>query len=187
MEIYLIRHTTPKATHGLCYGRSDVSLADSFLEEWKRIQAIIPNVFDVVYSSPAQRCQNLAKKFKTKNFHTDERLWELNFGVWEMQTWDQITDPQARVWMDDFVNIRPPQGESFRDLQVRVMDFFNQIINSNSVDKMAIVAHAGVVRTILAHVLNIDLKHIYSLEIDYGSVNLIKHVNQRSKVQFINH
>ena len=33
MEIYLIRHTTPKIEKGICYGQADLNVADSFEEE----------------------------------------------------------------------------------------------------------------------------------------------------------
>ena len=60
MEIYLIRHTTPKIDKGVCYGQSDIELADSFSMEFKEISKSIPKTFEKVYSSPLKRCTRLA-------------------------------------------------------------------------------------------------------------------------------
>jgi len=44
-EIYLIRHTTPKVEKGICYGQTDLNLADTFEQEKERILKIIPKIF----------------------------------------------------------------------------------------------------------------------------------------------
>jgi len=33
MEIYLIRHTTPDVAKGICYGQTDLDVANTFEEE----------------------------------------------------------------------------------------------------------------------------------------------------------
>ena len=40
----------------------------------------------------------------------DNRLKEINFGAWEMQSYDDITDPKLQEWFDDYINVRPPEG-----------------------------------------------------------------------------
>ena len=42
MDIYLVRHTTPKIDKGICYGQSDLELADSYPEEFKAILDVVP-------------------------------------------------------------------------------------------------------------------------------------------------
>ena len=43
MEVYLIRHTQVGIESGICYGQTDVPLADSFPLECKRVQEKLPN------------------------------------------------------------------------------------------------------------------------------------------------
>jgi alpha-ribazole phosphatase len=45
--------------------------------------------FDLVISSPSQRCCLLAEYFKF-DYKTDERLREMNFGNWELKKWTEI-------------------------------------------------------------------------------------------------
>ena len=41
---------------------------------------------------------------------------EMNFGDWEMKNWDDIPLEELNPWMQDFVNVRVSNGESFTDL-----------------------------------------------------------------------
>ena len=38
MQLFLIRHTKPQVTAGLCYGQSDIDVAASFVEESEAVQ-----------------------------------------------------------------------------------------------------------------------------------------------------
>ena len=73
----------------------------------------------------------------------------------------------------DLVTFRPPGGESFRDLAVRIEPVFNQMVQAPEGD-ILIVAHAGVNRVILCRVLGMDLANLFRLGQDYGSLNLLE-------------
>lgn len=174
MEVYLIRHTTPKIEKGICYGQSDIPLAPSFeLEAQKIIQENLLDSDFVVYSSLLQRCRLLAQKlFPTAKILYDNRLKELDFGVWELQAWNEINPSELQIWMDDFVNIRCPEGESYTDLNLRVIDF-KQSLKINTPTKIAIISHAGVIRAFLAQHNNIALKDSFQYKVGYGVVTVI--------------
>ncbi|TXT32933.1 MAG: phosphoglycerate mutase [Chitinophagaceae bacterium] len=123
MEIYLIRHTTPLVEKGICYGQTDLDITDSFEEEVDMIRPHIPSNNIKVYSSPLQRCKKLAAALYHPNLvecHAD--LMELNCGDWEMQKWDDIPKAEIQPWMDDFVNVTVPNGESYVTLHQRVVN-----------------------------------------------------------------
>lgn len=62
MELYLIRHTHTAAPSGICYGRADVSVAETFPEEAAGVVATLAGTcYGRVYSSPLLRCRLLAK------------------------------------------------------------------------------------------------------------------------------
>ncbi|PKV51848.1 alpha-ribazole phosphatase [Aquimarina sp. MAR_2010_214] len=169
MEIYLVRHTTPNIEKGICYGQSDIGITDTFTAEVEKIHQCIPiHEITTIYSSPLQRCKLLAKTFK-KEIIYDNRLKELNFGDWELQPWDAIHSSEIDPWMNDFVNIQVPNGESYITLQERILDFYTSL-NHISEEKIVIISHAGPMRALLANLQKIDLKDSFCIKIAYGEV-----------------
>ena len=168
MEIFLIRHTTPKIEKGICYGQTDLDITTTFQEEVNAIKQHLPTIQHTVYSSPLKRCTLLAHELG-ESIATDDRLMELNFGQWEMKSWNDIPLKSLQPWMDDFVNEAPPEGESYVQLKERTMQSFNEITNQPHLS-VVIVCHGGVIRAILATILNIDLKDSFQIKIPYGHV-----------------
>jgi alpha-ribazole phosphatase len=168
MEIYLIRHTTPLIKKGLIYGRMDVPLADSFIAEKDSVLKQIPGDLDAVYSSPSSRCKALAAEISPA-YKQNEALYELDFGNWEGYTWDTIDRTESEVWMNDFVNQAPPEGETMLEMQKRVLLFLNELLKQPE-QRVGIVTHGGVIRIILAHYKNIALKDSFTLKIGMAEV-----------------
>lgn len=185
MEIYLIRHTTPLVERGICYGHTDLLLAPTFPEEWKVLSGKIPVEFDAVYTSPARRCTQLAERLKAPHLETRPELWELNFGDWEMKRWDEISREAVDLWMKDILNTRVPSGESYSDLSRRVSEFWNDL-QSTSFDRIAVIAHAGSIRAIVAHAIGLAPENAFNLYLDYGKVSLIEISGKLKKLKYLN-
>jgi alpha-ribazole phosphatase len=169
MQVYLVRHTRVALPPGICYGVSDVALAGSCEHEMNIvIQKLMHLSNPFVYSSPLSRCRLLAEKLSNKVI-LDDRLKELNFGVWELQPWDSIKGPEAGKWMNNFVNISCPGGESYLDLSERVRNFLFDLSNTNT-NAIVIVTHAGIIRSILSMVQNIPLHQSFEIQIAYGEI-----------------
>ncbi|HTG66986.1 MAG TPA: alpha-ribazole phosphatase [Flavobacterium sp.] len=169
MEVYLVRHTETVCEKGVCYGQSDVMLKEPFLEQFQHIKSQIP-IGATIYSSPLVRCTELARHLSDSTIVTDNRLMEMDFGDWEMKKWDEIPEADFTPWMTDFVNVAVPNGESFVDLHQRVTDFWSEIINQNNSRSIAIVSHAGVIRSILCTISNLPLKDAFTNKVDFGAV-----------------
>lgn len=178
MEIFLIRHTTPLVEKGTCYGQTDLDVTDSFHAEADIIKTYLPDNIVAVYSSPLQRCKKLAQHLfphNPINLHND--LMELNCGSWEMQKWDDIPRNEMDPWMSDFVTVSTPNGESYIDLHERVVACFQQI--SQNSGPSAIVAHGGVIRSILSHITQTALVDSFSaFKLHYGCVVKINYHNE---------
>ena len=117
MEIFLIRHTTPLVAKGTCYGQTDLDVTESFSQEASAILEHIPTNIIKVYSSPLQRCAKLANTlFPSHSIEWHNDLMELNCGEWEMLEWDNIPKAEIKPWMDNFVHVQVPGGESYAQL-----------------------------------------------------------------------
>jgi alpha-ribazole phosphatase len=184
MNVYLIRHTTPEVQPGTCYGQSDIGLKTTFAEETRMVRNKLPSSWNRIYCSPLRRCRQLAEQLASSPM-VDDRLQELNFGDWEGCSWNGIALQELQPWMDDFVNVACPQGESYQRLSERVTAFW-QDLPKNSLETVLVVTHAGPIRAILGQVLQLPLAHSFRLAVDYGGVSLVRLQNQYATIQFIN-
>ncbi|RXK59713.1 alpha-ribazole phosphatase [Lacibacter luteus] len=169
-EIYLIRHTTPDVEKGTCYGQADLDVTESFLSEAARIKEHLPAHIQNVYSSPLQRCSKLAQHlFPSHSISFHDELKEINCGEWELKKWDDLPKEVVMPWMNDFVNVRIPGGESYLDLLARTTAIFEKIVAQK--EHAAIVSHGGVLRSILSHLTNTALIESFNVfKLQYGCV-----------------
>lgn len=170
MPVYLVRHTKPKIEKGICYGQSDIDVTETFLDEAAIIKELLPEGMAQVCSSPLSRCKKLAEHlFPEKQVIYENDLQEIHCGEWEMLHWDAIPKEVIDPWMADFVNIRIPGGESYVQLHARVVACFEKIISMPG--PVAIIAHGGVIRSILSHITNTPLIDSFgAFSINYGCV-----------------
>lgn len=169
MSIYLIRHTKPLVEKGFCYGQTDLDVCESFSDEVQVIRSVLPEEMKKVYASPLKRCRVLAETLFDQPIEFHHDLKELHCGDWEMQHWDEIPEEQLLPWMDNLVEAPVPGGESYRDLYERSVQRYQAIAAEEL--PAAIVAHAGVIRSILAHVQGISIRDAFTeIKLHYGAV-----------------
>ncbi|KJF42709.1 alpha-ribazole phosphatase [Draconibacterium sediminis] len=177
MKIYAIRHTSVNVKPGICYGQTDVDVAETFHEEQKRLLQDIEQVsFDAVWSSPLLRCRKLAENlFPNEEIQFDTRLKELNFGDWEMLPWDDIyAQPEGKTWMDNYQTLPTKNGESYPEMVARVSACVNEIKKLNA-GNIAVVAHAGVIRILKSVIENLPISQLFeNFKPAYASVTVFE-------------
>jgi alpha-ribazole phosphatase len=174
MNLFLIRHTKVDVKPRICYGQTDVDVAPTFSNEAQKVNEKISNInFDKIYSSPLKRCKKLSEYLFNDTIILDDRLMELNFGDWEMQEWDKITDTEYHKWMNDFIETPCLNGESFLELHQRVGSFIEDL-KKDKHENVVIVAHGGSIRSIILNITNKDLKDAFKTQVDYGEVIKLK-------------
>ena len=183
-ELLFIRHTSVEHPRGFCYGNLDVDVSTDFDSEASWLQnQLIEYIPDKVYSSPLQRCTKLAE-FLFQNYSTENRIKELNYGIWEGLTWEEIAVPEGSNWIFENSSTILENGESFEIQKQRVVDFIEEISNSDE-RRIAIVAHGGVIRSAISHFLNIPLSTTKNLKVHYAAqVKFIKE-NNRWRMSFL--
>ena len=145
MKVTLIRHTRVGIPRGICYGWTDVPVADTFEEEAAvTLKNLGDNKFDKVYTSPLKRAVKLAEFCGHPDAERDERIKEMNMGDWEMQRFDEIEDQEAlNRWYNDYMHLEAKNGESFPMLYARVSSFLDEL-KTKPYDNVAVFAHGGV-------------------------------------------
>ena len=177
--------------NGVCYGQSEVDLADTFeheIEDLKKKLPLSPQM--VFHSSPLKRCILLSEKLATTTPIVDKRLLEIDFGDWELKKWDSIDKSEFQEWIDDFLSQPCPHGESYLDLYTRSIEFFEEVIKKGH-EKVAIITHSGVIRSILSYILKIPLKNSFKFQLDYGKVSKINVAHNKDfgtiiNIEFVN-
>ena len=183
MELYLIRHTTPEVPRGTSYGRSDVPLRPTFLEELGAVKKKLDGLAGMVYfSSPLQRCVRLAKGLGGGDPVIDRRLIEIDFGDWEMKSWE---GGETLHVLQGIIERPAPNGESYRQVQQRAVSFLDEIA-AEAHERVAAVTHAGVVRVLVAHVLRMPLDRLFTLVPSLGSLTRIDVDGSGQRLVFFN-
>jgi len=163
--LFLIRHPQPAVAPGICYGSTDLALADDPAPHAAALQALLP-ADAPVFSSPLTRCRLLATLLHPAPVF-DARIREIDFGNWEMQAWDTLDRSLLDAWAADPFHFVPPGGEAVAELRARVVDFL-----AGLPEEAVLVAHAGVIKVCAAELAGEG--DWFGLRFDYGAVSLIE-------------
>lgn len=137
-------------------------------------------------------------------------LRERNFGIWEGMSFDEIKEKYPRefeAWVGNPLKFSPMKGENTLEVKDRAIEALNWILNkhlnaqkssksgssrSNSSNglnnsSIAIVAHGGINRIILCHLLGIPLENIFRIEQDFSALNIVEFYDKYPVVKLINY
>lgn len=156
-RISVIRHGTTEANEkGIYIGQTDYSLSDKGAAELlaKTDEYVYPNVARV-YSSPLRRCLETAELlFPDTTIQTVDNLMEMNFGVFEGKSADELVGREDfREWLKGGMDARPPQGESVKEVQLRIFRALREIIADMMQEDLlhcAMITHGGIIANMLA-------------------------------------
>ena len=158
MTIYLIRHGKTDANELRLYcGSTDLSLSESGREELRRIRYDISGV-RFLTSGMARANETMKLLFPGIPYEIDPRFREVDFGAFEMRSYEQLKDnPAYQTWLtgDNESNV-PPGGESGQQMTERVLSAFADIRTDT-----CIVTHGGVIAAIMAAMFPQEGKHRY--------------------------
>ena len=179
--IYLMRHgEIRKQGEQDLVGQIDLPLSDTGLRQaYSWSVELQLKQFERIYCSDLQRTRRMAEIVAGDRNQPVEKvpqLREINLGAWDGIS---IRDLKARFpgeWDrrgEDVAGYRPPGGESFADMQARVVPAFLEIAGEAQSDVL-VVAHAGVIRVIICHILDVPLSNLFRIGQDYAGLNKIK-------------
>jgi broad specificity phosphatase PhoE len=154
MPVDLLRHGVTGYINAYC-GSLDVPLTAEGQAQMGA--AVEGRQWDRIYSSPLQRCLRVAEVLSQKRgipCLQDSRLREMHFGSWEGRTTEDLlaTEGEAlqRFWKEPERHA-PPGGETIGQLRERVLEFWQECIESKPQDRILVVTHGGPIRILLTH------------------------------------
>ncbi len=138
-----------------------------------------------IISSPLTRCREFAIGLGKKlaiPVTQDARLQEVGFGAWEGKTAAELRDQDpgiiARFYADP-VNNRPGGAEPLSAFSHRVSAAFADALSTHAGRHILIVAHAGVMRAVITHVLDAPLGAMYRIAVENASLIRVKSDGER--------
>ncbi|GIV95810.1 MAG: phosphoglycerate mutase [Herpetosiphonaceae bacterium] len=167
--LILIRHgETEWNRDGRWQGHADVPLSELGREQARRLAARARAEgwrFDHIYTSDLSRALETAQIVGAALGMAPAPLLELreiNLGTWSGLNRDEIAARYAEDWalMQAGQDIRRGGGESFADLQQRVVRVLEQLIREHPGQRLGIFTHGGVIRALLAHIQRIGWEQI---------------------------
>jgi alpha-ribazole phosphatase len=153
--LLFIRHAETDLAGTFC-GQSDPPVnARGHQQIQALLQQLAHESIDAIYSSDLSRAvttaQAVAQAFRTPAT-TSPNLREIHFGQWEGLTWSEIEHRDAayaRQWTESFPHMPAPGGELFAQFESRVRTEVDRLLLLAQDRRIAVVAHAGVMRLVL--------------------------------------
>ena len=149
--------------------------------------------FAAVYASPMKRVQQTLAPF-LKNGAPAQTilpdLQEIDFGDWSGYNWNEVREKfgvHPYNWLDEIELGAVPNGENGVQFRTRVEACLFEIIRRHPGETTAIFSHGGVIRMLLAILLDLPLPKTNSFEIEYTSltqVALHPHLNEVELLNF---
>lgn len=181
MIIDLMRHGTPVG--GRMYRGNSIDHPLS-KEGWQQMHSSVGGYaqWDAIISSPLKRCVDFARELSERHqlpLQIVDDLKEIGFGCWEGKTVAEIDRQEYLDFYHDPVGHRPEGSEPLDDFINRVIQTWRTIIQQYHGQHLLCIAHAGVIRAIISHILYAEPAGLYKIEVKNGKISRIR-ITERS-------
>jgi broad specificity phosphatase PhoE len=182
-QIDLLRHGEPVG--GSRYrGQLDDALSEKgWRQMWQTVDGM--SEWQQIVTSPLLRCSSFAVALGERlqlPVHEEPRFREVGFGLWEGHTrveLEAINPGQVARFLQDPVNSRPPGAEPLEEFIGRVQAGFNDLLARFAGQSVLVVAHAGVIRAIMAYILEVPPSRMYRIHVDNAGLSRIRTDRER--------
>lgn len=180
-RIYLVRHgETAWNAEGRWQGTLDIPLGEVGHQQ---AQALAKHLKDrpiaAMYSSDLSRARDTAEplsRAKGLEIQTDARLRELDFGVFQGLTHDEIRakyPEEERELFVDYLDFVLPEGESRRAVQARVYEMWQEVVRRHPNSEVVVMSHGGPVRLLLLKLFDDQVERMLKVPLPNVSVTTI--------------
>lgn len=151
------------------------------LQEKKLVRCIKKYNFDIIYSSPTRRTEDLAQSISKKynrKLIIENSIAEMNFGIFEDKNYIEIQREHPyewNNWITDGINYKIPNGESLMDVYNRVTSFIDRIKEDKGC--CLLVTHGGIIHTIIPYLLGFSIEDRWHFKIPPATVAVVDFEN----------
>jgi phosphoserine phosphatase len=159
-------------------GRSDAGLSPRGVQQADALaQSLAGQELHAIYCSDQKRAWQTAGRIAT--FHKsllvieEPRLREIDFGLWEGLTLEQVQTQyptELAAWQND-PGAAPSGGESNRAAMKRTGDLLNMVQAEHPNQTVLMVAHAGVLQALICQAMEILPRHWWAFHLYTASLS----------------
>ena len=193
-RLWLIRHAEVEPRYQRTFGgQIDMNLSPRGHAQAARLADYLHGKpIDAIYASPMKRVQQTLAPLLKNGAPVPTilpGLREVDFGDWSGYNWEQV---QAKFgvhpydWLDVIERGAVPKGESSLQFRARVEPCLFEIIRRHPGKIAAVFCHGGVIRMLLAILLELPLPKTNSFDIDYASITRVALRPELTEVELLN-
>lgn len=193
-RLYLIRHAETEWNNSSRYqGHVDVALSPRGRRQATLLcERLREEKLAAVYTSDLIRARETAAiiaRAHGLSVVSMPELRELNFGLWEGLTYQEIAAAypvDLEEWLANPAEKQVPGGESFAQLQKRVCSAITGIIARHPGQEVAVVSHGGTLLTIILSLLGLGLEKLWRFRLDNASLSIVEGYENRYILSLFN-
>ncbi|MBI1802111.1 MAG: histidine phosphatase family protein [Chloroflexi bacterium] len=178
---FLVRHATndwvkkgrlPGWTEGIHLNEEGRKQAEALAERLRPVK------FNAVYSSHLERAQETAERIvvgRKLSIVVRPCLADLKTGDWTGRSVKQVA--RTKLWKQIQLmptHTRMPGGESFSEMQGRLISELEAIHAAHPKGTVAIVSHADAIKVVIAHYLKLHLDQFQRIVISPASLSIVQ-------------
>lgn len=189
--IDLIRHGEPVGGQRYRGHNIDDPLSEKgWSQMWNAVGEY--NAWEQIITSPLQRCQAFARALGERHgieVTVEHRFKEVGLGAWEGLSHHEIKTSKSdefQSFLRNPVTHRPQGAEVLDDFINRVSSAYDEIVEHSQSKHYLIVAHAGVIRAIIARTIHAPPASFYRIKVSYGGITRIRRTETGEMLEFLN-
>ena len=192
-SFYLMRHAEVEtAYHQTFGGRINMGLSKQGQAQARSLANFLRRFsLDSCFSSPMKRAVQTAAPCResTKLLLLNE-LREVDFGDWTGLHWEEVREKyrkSARDWLHLLEANAIPNAEPIEQFRARIQESWNILIRPENGSRIGVFAHGGVLRMLLALLLQMPVHQMAAFELSYASVTILHIQENRPEIQLLNY
>ncbi len=194
-RLLLIRHAEVESRYQRTFGgRIDMNLSSRGRKQAGILAGYLRGkTLNAIYASPMKRVQQTLAPLLKNGARAPTvlpGLREVDFGDWTGFNWEEVRRKfgvHPYDWLDEIELGAVPNGENGVQFRARVESCLFEVIRRHPGGTVAIFCHGGVIRMMLAILLELPLPKTNAFEIEYASVTQVvlrPHLNEIELLNF---
>lgn len=174
-------------------GQTDVPLNEDGIKQALSLSKRLKNEkIDAIYSSDLERAEKTAEavaRYHNLKVNKMKSLREINFGIWEGKTYDDLLrdcPDVAYSWFDDPEETIIPEAESLQQVRDRALKAIDEIVKNHPNETVLVVSHGVTLSTIICSILEMRLKNMRKIKLGNTGISIAEFYDNKGIMTLFN-